>query len=110
MDAATSDLLISGLVFAGIFGIAYVFLTARHRERMSMLEKGHNASIFETPSASSTLKFAMLFIGIAIGILTGYALHKLSGLEETVAFVSMVFLFGGLSLLINYFIDRKVKP
>lgn len=108
MDAVTSDLLISGLVFASLFGIAYVFITARHRERMSMLEKGHNASIFERPSAGSTLKIGMLFIGISIGSLTGYGLHKLTGLEETVAFVSMVFLFGGLSLIINYLIDKKV--
>jgi hypothetical protein len=107
MDAVTSDLLISGLVFASLFGIAYVFLTTRHRERMSMLEKGHNAAIFETSSTGSTLKFGMLFTGIAIGILTGYALNQLTGLEETVAFVSMVFLFGGLSLIINYLIDKK---
>ncbi len=102
-------LVVSIAAFAAIFGIVYVFLMTRHRERMSMLEKGVDPSLF-TPrpiSQSYTLKFGMLSTGVALGILLGNLLNKTYDIERGPAFLSMVFLFGGLSLIANYMIDRK---
>ena len=76
---------------------------------MSMLEKGVDASIFASKPRSQTLKFGMLFAGIALGILIGYLLKVRFGMEEEVAFLSMVFLFGGLSLIVNHMIDKGYK-
>jgi hypothetical protein len=109
MEDITRDLLVSIAAFAAIFGIIYVFLMTRYKERMSMLEKGLDSTVFASPSGSSTLKFGMLFIGVSLGILSGYALHTYAGLEETVAFLSMVFLFGGTSLIINYLIEKGIS-
>ncbi len=111
MQDITRDLFVSIAAFAAIFGIVYVFLMTRHRERMSMLEKGVDPSLF-TPkghSQSYTLKLGMLSTGVALGILFGNMLHKVSDIERGPAFLSMVFLFGGLSLIANYTIDRKNK-
>jgi ABC-type cobalamin transport system permease subunit len=111
MQEVTRDLFVSIAAFAGIFGIVYVFLMTRHRERMSMLEKGLNASIFlsKNNTKSQTLKFGMLCVGVAIGILIGNVLSESFYFEDSVAFLSMIFLFGGLSLILNFFIDRKIK-
>src|SRR5687767_12308770 len=111
MQEVTRDLFVSITAFAGIFGIVYVFLMTRHRERMSMLEKGLNASIFfsKNNTKSQTLKFGMLCVGVAIGILIGNVLSESFYFEDSVAFLSMIFLFGGLSLILNFFIDRKIK-
>ena len=107
MEEITRDLLVSIVVFAGIFGMIYVFIMTRHRERMSMLEKGVDASVFVPRSGSPTLKFGMFFVGIALGILIGNLLEDRFGMDEGVAFLSMVFLFGGTSLIVNHLIDKK---
>ena len=102
-------LLVAIAAFAAIFGIVYVFLMTRHRERMSMLEKGVDPSLFTSKpiSTSYTLKIGMLSTGVALGILLGNLLHKTYDIERGPAFLSMVFLFGGLSLIANYMIDKK---
>ena len=111
MDALIQEVIITIVAFAALFGIAYVFLVTRHRERMAMLERGVDASVFAPPrqSFSLTLKFGMLFLGIGLGILAGHELHRHYGLAEEVAFLSMVFLLGGLALMANFLIERKLK-
>jgi hypothetical protein len=110
MEEVTRDLFVSIAAFAGIFGIVYVFLSTRHRERMSMLEKGIDPSVFTSRgSKSQTLKFGMLSVGIAIGILMGNLFFKNDWLDESVAYLSMIFLFGGASLILNFVLDQKIK-
>lgn len=98
------------LILSIIFGFVYaiIYLGIRRKERMALLEKGVDASYFvgNVRPSSGTLKFGMLFVGIAIGILLGNILEVSTQLEEEVAYFSMVFLFGGAGLIINYFIER----
>lgn len=111
MQDITRDLFVSIAAMGGIFGIAYVFLMTRYRERMSMLEKGIDPSLFtsKSNSKSQTLKLGMLCVGIAIGILAGNLLYKNDWLDESVAYLSMIFLSGGTSLILNFIIDRRIK-
>ncbi|HET6228306.1 MAG TPA: DUF6249 domain-containing protein [Bacteroidia bacterium] len=111
MEAITRDLFVSIAAFAGVFGIIYVFSMTRYRERMSMLERGIDPSQFvsQSNSKSQTLKLGMLCVGIAIGILAGNLLYKNDWLDKSVSYLSMVFLFGGTSLILNFIIDRKIK-
>lgn len=111
MQDITRDLFVSIAAFAGIFGIVYVFLMTRHKEHMSMLEKGVDPSFFssKSKSKSQTLKFGMLCVGISVGILLGNLMYRNYWLDESVAYLSMIFLSGGLSLILNFLIDRKMQ-
>jgi hypothetical protein len=111
MEEITRDLFVSIAALAGIFGIVYVFLMTRYKERMSMLEKGVDPALFTSNrnSQSQTLKLGMLSVGIAIGILLGNLLYKNDWLDESVAYLSMTFLCGGVSLILNFIINRKIN-
>ena len=111
MHDITRDFLVSLAAFATVFGIIYIFVITRYRERMSMLEKGVDPSTFASKDrfSSNTLKFGMLSVGIALGILMASMLYKNTAIEKAPAYFSMTFLFGGLSLILNFIIDRQLK-
>lgn len=109
MHEITRDFLVSIAAFAALFGIIYVYLMTRYRERMSMLDKGIDPSQFpaKSNSKSQSLKVGMLFVAIAIGILVGNLLYKNDLLDKSVAYFSMILLFGGISLIIHFLIEKK---
>jgi hypothetical protein len=105
-------------LFATVFGIMYVHYTTRSKERMALIEKGADASLFNTGKegrkfnfgwSKFTLKIGMLFMGVALGIMAGAILSYAGVLYEGANYPSMIFFFGGLSLVLFYVIDRKNK-
>ena len=102
------------LVLLVIFGavVAIVYLSIRKKERMAMMEKGVDASVFFTPKKrnSYALKYGLLLIGVALGILIGNILATTNAFmyEKEAAYFSMIFLFGGLALVIYYFMAKKM--
>ena len=57
----------------------------------------------------SSLKFGTFFIGIGLGIFIAYILTVTTNLSEEVAYFSMIFLFGGIALVIHHLVDKKTK-
>lgn len=105
-------------LFAAVFGIMYIFYSTRHKERLALIEKGADASLFNTGREGAryglnwskfTLKVGMLFMGIAVGIIVGAILSNAGVLDEDANYPAMIFFWGGLSLVIFYLIDRKTK-
>jgi len=103
-------------LFAAVFGILYVHLTTRNKERLALIEKGADASLFKTGKEGIsfnwnkfTLKTGMLFMGVAVGIIVGALLSLYSIMNEGANYTSMIFFFGGLSLVLFYVIDKRNK-
>ena len=104
-------------LIAGVFGIMYLYYTTRHKERLALIDKGADASLFNTGKEKSryssrwnkfTLKVGMFLMGIGLGVIAGALLTLMSILDEGASYVSMIFLFGGLSLVLYYAVfDRK---
>jgi hypothetical protein len=106
-----TPVLVLGIIFGAI--VTIVYLGVRRKERMAMLEKGVDASVFFSKKTSSNeyaLKYGLLLIGVALGILVGNLLAASAPFAEAeeAAYFSMIFLFGGVALLVNYFIARKM--
>jgi CBS domain containing-hemolysin-like protein len=105
-------ILIPLIVFASFFGMVYVWLTTRNKERLALIEKGADASLWNVKRSNRTnytLKIGMLAVGIGIGVLVGSLLESYTALDEEVAFPSMIFLFGGGFLIANALIERKTR-
>lgn len=93
-------------MFAMIYGIVY--LTIRKRERMMLIERGMDIDSFRRHDESMMqLKWGLLLIGVAIGFLLGDIFSSKGWLEDWVAYFSMTFIFGGIALVISYFLARK---
>jgi hypothetical protein len=97
-------------VFGTIFGIAYLHYTSRNRERLALIDKGVDASIFYSADRHlDSLKIGMLLVGIGIGILLGYFVSTNFRFEEGIAYPSMIAMMGGLSLILFYALQKKNK-
>jgi hypothetical protein len=103
-------------LFATAFGIFYLHVSTRNKERLALIEKGADASLFNTGKEARkfnftwskfTLKTGMFFMGVALGIIVGAIIQSLQIIPDPAAYLSMIFFFGGLSLVLFYVFDRK---
>lgn len=102
------DFLVGIAFFAVVYGIFHLYV--RRKERLALIEKGQTAAIFNSESnVSPSLKYGIFFIGIAIGFFMGEILCEYTHLNEGIAYLSMIFLWGGIGLVSYYFIARKHK-
>jgi hypothetical protein len=115
MTETVNETVIPIAMFATVFGILYVFFTTRHKERLALIEKGADASLFtaerrtgERRTGMTALKLGMLAVGIGVGILLGSIINATTLLPEEVSYFSMIFLCGGLSLISYYFFERRI--
>ncbi|BDD11102.1 hypothetical protein FUAX_35340 [Fulvitalea axinellae] len=96
-------------LFGLIFGIVYLSITSRNRERLALIEKGVSAEIFSSNKNKhfEALKFGMVSIGIGLGLFAG----KLTGGgdEYPMPYFIGALVMGGLALVLYYFIVRKVQ-
>ncbi|HPE85935.1 MAG: hypothetical protein M0O94_05455 [Bacteroidales bacterium] len=96
------------LIPLGFFALVYgmVYLNARKKERLALLEYNKDASIFQAGKVKNVaLKWGLLLMGIGIGFLLANVLIRSERMEEEAAYFSMSFLFGGFGLVASYIID-----
>jgi len=105
------DILIPISFFALVFGIVYLSLMVRNKERMALIEKGASADLFNkhNKDGKMTLKLGILAIGVGIGIVVANLFVSAQMLKDEVAFPSMIFLFGGIGLVVSYYLTASKK-
>ena len=105
-----NDILISLGVFAAIFGIVYVAVTAKNRERLAMIDKGMNPFENRKPRSSNTnslLKWSLLIIGLGLGVFFGSLLDTTTAIAEEASYFGSILFFGGAGLLLAFLISKK---
>lgn len=111
MQPQTLGVLIPFAFFALVFASLYVHLTTRNKERLALIEKGASPELFKSRSDINYgyvgFKLGMFFIGIAFGLVAGYLLASY-GMQEVPAYFSMIFLFGGIGLVVSYLLQGKL--
>ena len=110
-----SEVIIMPVILGVIFGIFYLFITARNRERLALIDKGANASIFYskkhvTPTWKViVINLALLLIGIGVGIFIANLLPYNMGVDPDVAYPGTIFLLAGLGLFAGFFATKKLN-
>lgn len=109
----SEEILIPLGLFAAVFGVFYVYLTTRNKERMALIEKDANAKLFQTNGGNQSkqiiFSFGFLAIGTGLGILTGGILEEI-GLHDSVVYPASVFLFAGIGLVSSLIWFKKLFP
>ena len=96
-------------MFLMIFAILYVYYTTRSRERLALVEKGVDASIFKIDPVRKRLdlvKWGIFLIALGVGVVGGSALSN--AIEEVVAFFTSILVCGGVGLIVAYFVTNKL--
>ncbi|MCY1223921.1 hypothetical protein D3C87_70960 [compost metagenome] len=103
-------------LFLMIFGIVYLFLSTRNRERMALIEKGVDASLFNKGAQSNIpvwklllLNLSLLLIGIGISLLIISILSAYTILENEAVYPAIIFIMSGLSLYVGFTLSKKLE-
>jgi len=91
-------------MFLALFAILYVYWTTRTKERLALIDKGVDASVFKTNcSQYALMKWGIFMIFSAIGVFTAYLLAQV--INEVAAYFSMILFFGGVGLIVANFLS-----
>ncbi len=104
------------IVFGTIFGIAYLYFSSRNKERMALIEKGADASIFvknRTKKAAPfwkvlILNLSLLSMGIGSGVFLGLVFETYTILDSNSVYPAMIFLMAGIGLFAGFNLTRKL--
>lgn len=100
------DILVPLGAFAMIFGIVWVFVD--RSIKIQLIKHGADAKTLKMNNKTNgSLKFGLLLVGVALGVLLGNLVAETTSMQDEVAYFSMTFLLGGISLLIYHFISGK---
>jgi len=102
------------LVPLGFFAfiIMIVYLSQRHKQKKMLISMGQPIDLLDKKDFSNSLnslKFGLVSVSLALGIFAGHVLSIYTDLLEEAAYFSMIFLFGGIALLVFYFISNNMK-
>ena len=105
-------------LFLVVFGICYLHFSTRNKERLALIEKGADASIFgrspnrEAPPVWKVilLNLGLLLMGIGLGIIMGFSLSRgfFPGYGNEPIIISSIFFMAGPSLVGGFFFTKKL--
>ena len=111
-----TEVIIIPIFFGVIFGIFYLFISARNKERLALIEKGADASIFYGKDRKVTpmwkvivINLALLLMGIGLGIFIAAILSQALNIDEEVAYPGTIFLMAGIGLFSGVYFTKRLN-
>lgn len=108
-----SELMIPIVLFIAAAAVLITYISAKHRERMSMIGKGMSSDDIKalyaretTRSPLGSLKWGILFVMAGLAVLVGNVLHSVYFVDEGVI-IGMICLFVGVGLVLFYLLAAK---
>lgn len=110
-----SEFIIMPLFIAAIFGIFYLYFSTRNKERLALIEKGADATIFMKGKQHTApiwkvliLNLALLLMSIGIGVFIASILDYNLGVDEDVAYPGTIFLMAGIGLFVGFNMTKNL--
>mgnify|MGYP005989764599 CR=1 FL=1 len=104
------------IIFGSIFGVFYLFFSTRNKERLALIEKGADASIFMKGQPKNAAPFwkvvilnlSVLLMGIGVGVFLALVLDTYTGLDSDAVYPAMIFLMAGVGLFAGFNLTKKL--
>jgi len=109
------------IIFGSIFGIFYLYYSKKNIERLSLIEKGADTSIFIKGKSNDNnpapfwkvfiLNVSVLLMGIGLGTLIAMILSNLLSLtyeDAEAIYPGVIFLTAGAGLLVGFTLTKKL--
>lgn len=110
-----AEFVVMPLLIAAVFGIFYLHYSTRNKERLALIEKGADASIFVKGRTHTApiwkvliLNLALLLMGIGLGTFIASILHNVTTLEEGPLYTGTIFLMAGLGLFVGFNMTKNL--
>lgn len=104
------------IAFFAAITLSYIYyIRARNRERLALIEKGTDAPDAFREKKFPWLKIGIVITGVSIGVLLViiilFAAPEKSIIRDAILLLMVVsgLIFGGISMIIAHFVDRKNK-
>lgn len=111
-----SELIIVPVMFGAIFGIVYLYLSTRNKERLALIEKGIDASIFIKGKGHTApiwkvliLNLALLLMGIGLGVFIASLLANYTSLDEDAIYPAVIFFMAGVGLFVGFNMTKNLE-
>ncbi len=110
------EALIVFIIFGSIFAVAYLYFSTRNKERLALIEKGADASIFVKGKREHTapiwkvliLNLALVAMGVGLGIFIASLLDNYSTLDEDAIYPAVIFFMAGVGLFIGFNMTKNL--
>ena len=109
------EVIIMGIIFGSIFGVFYLYFSTRNKERLALIEKGADASIFMKGRQQTApiwkvliLNFALLLMGIGVGTFIASLLDNYTALDEEAVYPATIFFMAGLGLFFGFNMTKNL--
>ena len=109
------EVAILAIIFGTIFGIFYLYLSTRNKERLSLIEKGAYASIFGKGQQYTAqiwkvlvINLAFLLMGVGLGVFIASLLDNYTSLDSDAVYPAVIFFMAGLGLYIGFTQTKKL--
>ena len=110
------EIAVLAIIFGSIFGVFYLFFSTRNKERLALIEKGVEASIFmKAPRKTSystskviILNLAVLLMGIGLGVFLALLLDTYTTMDSDAIYPACIFFMAGVGLFTGFTLTKKL--
>mgnify|MGYP000026455918 FL=1 len=110
------EVAVLAVIFGSIFGVFYLYLSTRNKERLALIEKGADATIFMKGHSKNTAPFYKVFVlnlsvllmGIGLGTFLALVLDTYTNLDEDAVYPATIFFMAGVGLFIGFNLTKKL--
>jgi len=118
MDGSSVAIFVLIIIFGTIFGIFYLYLSTRNKERLALIDKGADAGIFARGKRGDNnpapfwkvfiLNLAVLAMGIGLGIIIAMIIESTLGIYEDALYAGLIFFMAGAGLFTGFTLTKKL--
>lgn len=109
-----SELIIVPIIFGAVFGVFYLYYSTRNKERLALIEKGADATIFGKGKQHTApiwkvliINVAFLFMGVGIGVFLASLLANYTTMDEEAVYPALIFFMAGIGLYTGFVQTKK---